>query len=307
MKPTIIIVSLFCLLICAENLPAQSILNDKNYYDTLKDRKLSGKISFGLNINQEDVQKTFLTSDATISYAAAKHLFEMSNSLYYNSNGTNAESNRLLIYIRGALFRHRFVNNKRIESSFFPEVNFQYVYDESRGLNFRRSATVGITYSLNEYKWARIKVGTGIMHERESWRIFEKSFLPTYDSITQPVKNLLQEKFGIDNKGNIVKSNWRWSNYFQLVANIGPKINITTMGMIQFPFNVPYENPYNIPDFPVDNKKYLRITAEIAFNLGITGHLSFFTKYLMQRDRGQISPFADEFIYNLSQGIVYKF
>jgi hypothetical protein len=295
------------LLFISEKLSAQSILNDKTYYDTLKSGKLSGKVGFGLNINQEDIRKTFLVSDATISYATPRHLFEMSDALYYNSNGTDEESNRLLIYIRSALFRHRFVNNKRIEAHLFPEINFQYVYDESRGLNFRRSATAGITYSLHHLSWARIKIGTGIMHERESWRIFEKSFLPTYDTLSASVKQLLQEKFGIDSKGNIVNSNWRWSNYIQLVANIGNKINITTMGMIQFPFNVPYNNPYNIDLFPVDNKKYPRMTAELAVNLVISGHVSFFTKFLMQQDKGQISPFADEFIYNLSQGIVYKF
>jgi hypothetical protein len=49
------------------------------------------------------------------------------------------------------------------------------------------------------------------------------------------------------------------------------------------------------------------MTAELAVNLVISGHVSFFTKFLMQQDKGQISPFADEFIYNLSQGIVYKF
>ncbi len=295
------------MLFIAEKLSAQSILNDKTYYDTLKAGKLSGKVGFGLNINQEDIQKIFVVSDASISYATQRHLFEMSDALYYNSNGTDEASNRLLIYIRSALYRHRFVNNKRVEAAFFPEINFQYVYDESRGLNFRRSATAGVTYSLHDLKWVRIKIGTGIMHERESWRIFEKSFLPTYDTLSTSVKDLLKEKFGIDNKGNIVNSNWRWTNYIQLVANLGTKVNITTMGMIQLPFNVPYDNPYNIELFPVDNKKYPRITAEFAFNLVISGHLSFFTKYLMQRDQGQISPFADEFIYNLSQGIVYKF
>lgn len=307
MQSTFKIISLFSLLFLAEKLSAQSILNDKTYYDTLKSGKLSGKVGFGLNINQEDIQKIFLVSDATVSYATPRHLFEMSDALYYNSNGTDEESNRLLIYIRSALFRHRFVNNKRVEARFFPEINFQYVYDESRGLNFRRSATAGITYSLHHLNWARIKIGTGIMHERESWRIFEKSFLPTFDTLSPSVKNLLQEKFGIDSRGNIVNSNWRWSNYIQLVANIGSKVNITTMGMIQFPFNVPYDNPYNIALFPVDNKKYPRITAELAFNLVISGHVNFFTKFLMQHDKGQISPFADEFIYNLSQGIVYKF
>ncbi|OYY22785.1 MAG: hypothetical protein B7Y15_06415 [Bacteroidetes bacterium 24-39-8] len=52
-------------------LHAQSILNDKAFYDTLRTHKTYGKIGFGLNINDDDERKVFLLQDASISRATS--------------------------------------------------------------------------------------------------------------------------------------------------------------------------------------------------------------------------------------------
>ena len=296
------------LLIVVEQISAQSIVNEKAYYDSLKLRKVVGKAGLGLNVNNDGASNTFLLVDASISYADPKNLFELSNSLYYNSNGGDRESNRFRAYLRAALFRHKFEHNKLVkEHSFFPEINFITTYDESRGLNYRFSGTAGVTYSMHDQKRYRMKVGTGFMYELESWRVIKREFLPSLDTMSQSYLDLLEQIFGINSKGNIVKDNIRWSNYLQLVINFGKGIDVTAMGLVQIPLRVPYDNVYNIPQFPVGNKKYPRLTFDITANFKINKHLAFATKYFVQKDQGQISPFAKEIISNFSQGLSYTF
>jgi hypothetical protein len=299
---------LFSLWLLISGLQAQSILNDKAFYDTLKTHKVFGKIGFGLNINDDDEHKVFLLQDASISKATTRHLFEVSNNLYFNSNGTDQESNRFLLFARAALNRHKIVNNKILsEASFFPEFNTTLAYDEGRGLNYRINAGGGITYSLHNSKWMRLKIGTGLQYEKESWRIFEREFLPALDTLSQSLKDKLKDVYGINAKGNIIQDNWRWNNYVQMVYVLGEKFNMTILGIVQFPLRIPYDNVYNVPYFPVDNKKYPRFTLEVSANFTISKHFSFSAKYFIQHDEGQISPLANEQITNFTNGLVYKF
>lgn len=299
---------LFSLWLLISGLQAQSILNDKAFYDTLKTHKVFGKIGFGLNINDDDEHKVFLLQDASISKATSRHLFEVSNNLYFNSNGTDQESNRFLLFARAALNRHKIVNNKILsEASFFPEFNTTLAYDEGRGLNYRINAGGGITYSLHNSKWMRLKIGTGLQYEKESWRIFEREFLPALDTLSQSLKDKLKDVYGINAKGNIIQDNWRWNNYVQMVYVLGEKFNMTILGIVQFPLRIPYDNVYNVPYFPVDNKKYPRFTLEVSANFTISKHFSFSAKYFIQHDEGQISPLANEQITNFTNGLVYKF
>jgi hypothetical protein len=299
---------LFSLLLLTSVLYAQSILNDKAFYDTLKTHKTYGKLGFGLNINDDGERKVFLLQDASISRATTRHLFEVSNTIYFNSNGTDQASNRFLLFARAALNRHTIEGKKIVaEASFFPEVNFTIAYDESRGLNYRFNGGGGITYSLHKSKWMRLKIGTGLQYEKESWRIFEREFLPALDTLSQSSKDKLEEAFGINEKGNINKDNWRLNNYIQFVFTLGEKLNLSTLGIVQFPLRIPYDNVYNVPYFPVDNKKYPRFTLELSANFTITKHFTFSAKYFIQHDEGQISPLANEQISNFTNGLVYKF
>lgn len=299
---------LFSFMLLIYGLQAQSILNDKAFYDTLKTHKIYGRIGFGLNVNDDDEHKVFLLQDASISKATSRHLFELSNSLYFNSNGTDQASNRFMLFARAALNRHKIVNNKiQSEANFFPEINTTIAYDEGRGLNYRFNGGGGITYSLHNNKWMRLKIGTGLQYEKESWRIFEREFLPALDTLSQSSKDKLQSAFGINEKGNINKDNVRWNNYVQMVYILGEKFNMTILGMVQVPLAVPYDNVYNVPYFPVDNKKYPRFTLEVSANFTITRHFSFNAKYFIQHDEGQISPLANEQITNFTNGLVYKF
>ncbi len=153
----------------------------------------------------------------------------------------------------------------------------------------------------------RLKIGTGLQYEKESWRIFEREFLPALDTLSQSLKDKLQEAYGINEKGNINKDNVRWNNYIQMVYTLGEKFNMTILGMVQVPLAIPYDNVYNVPYFPVDNKKYPRFTLEVSANFTITRHFSFSAKYFIQHDEGQISPLANEQISNFTNGLVYKF
>ena len=84
-------------------------------------------------------------------------------------------------------------------------------------------------------------------------------------------------------------------------------MNISTLGIVQIPLRIPYDNVYNVPYFPVDNKKYPRFTLELSANFTINKHFSFSAKYFIQHAEGQISPLANEQISNFTNGLVYKF
>lgn len=267
-----------------------------------------GRFGIGLNINDDGVRNTFLLSDANISYAGKRHLFEFSNVLYYNKNDKNNNSNRFFSNFRGALNRHHFADDGVInEAHFFPETNLTIGYDQGRGLNYRVNATAGITYSLHNAKNYRLRIGSGIMYEKESWRIFSKEFLPTLDSLPPFVKDLLMSRYGINSKGNIEKDNFRWSNYLQGSLKVGKIVNMTLLGIVQLPFHAPFNNESNLPEFPVGNKRYPRITVDANIAVTLSNHINFFTKYFIQKDKGQISPFAKKTVSNLSQGISYRF
>ena len=304
-KRLLIIGSLF---FCFFTSSAQSILNEKEFYDSLKPNIFYGDVGMGINIDNDDEQKIFIQHDAKLSYATKRHLFEFTNNLYYNQTENDRGSNRLLSYWRAAFFRQHFVGKEKIsEADFFPEVNGSFTYDESKGLNSRISIAAGVTYNMYKLDWGRLKLGTSIGYEKESWRIFDQDFFPTFDTLSKPLKDIIQKAFGINNKGNIVKDNWRSNNYLQFVFPIGDKVNINTMGLIQFPFRVPYENPLNISDFPVGNKRNPRITINAEVTISFSKHVEFYLNILFQEDKGQISPFAKKQFSNISQGITYTF
>jgi hypothetical protein len=285
---------------------AQSVFNDKAFYDSLSPGKVYGKIGAGLNINDEGVTKTFLAGDATLSHASKRHLFEFSNNIYYNSNGTDAESNRFFSLFRAALFRHHFKDAIRKEAKLFPELNASLQYDESRGLNYRLGLSGGLTYHSHDARWARIKLGTSLLGEQESWRIFEKSFLPSFDSLSQGLKDTLQSAFGINGRGNIVKANLRWNTYLQFVFLINKKLNVNALGSISYPLFPNFNSPLSLPVFPAKGQRFPRITLNLSLNFAVTGHISFSTAFFLQRDAGQISHFAKEKILNFSQGLIYR-
>ena len=307
MNRKIILIGTF-FLIGEISVEAQSLLNEKSYYDSLKPKKVIGDMGLGLNINDEENRKIFFLQNASVSYASKRHLYEFSNDLYFNQNGTDRESNRMRSLLRIAFLRQKFKDNRIIsEADFFPEVNTAFMYDESRGLNYRFSTSLGISYNLHTLSWGRFKAGTGLMYEKESWRIFEHDFLPTYDTLSPVIKSIMQNAFGINSKGNIVKDNWRWNSYVQFLFVINDKINISAVGSLQIPIKVPYENPYQIADLPIGNKKYPRITLDLNTSFDISSKLNFFINLFLQKDEGQISPFAKKSVLNFSQGLAYKF
>ena len=241
----------WCFLLITMSAEAQSVLNDKSFYDTL------------LPV------KTFL---------------------------------------RAALYRHHYEGNARIsEADFFPELNAAFMYDESRGLNGRASVGAGITYSMHRLKFGRLKIGTGLSVEHESWRIFERKFLPQYDTLSPALKDFLSRFFGINCKGNIEKTNFRWSSYVQFVCIVAGKVELSAVGQVQVPLRPNFDGMLNSPLFPTTGKKYARLTADLSATLNISRHLSFFLKYFIQKDEGQLSPFAKEEVSNFSQGLTYHF
>ncbi|MEN9599591.1 MAG: hypothetical protein RL596_1910 [Bacteroidota bacterium] len=302
-----ILVALF--IFFTANVSAQSVLNDKAFYDTLFTNKLFGRLGVGFNLNDDgSARKIFLLQDASLSYASSRHLFEWSDDLYFNRRKEETESNRFRTFLRMAFFRHHFEGKRKIsEADFYPEFNMAFMYDESRGLNARVTSTAGITYSMHRVKWARLKIGTGISREWESWRVFDKELFPRFDSLDPVIKGVLASAYGINSRGNIVKPNWRWSSYLQFVCMVAGKVQLSALGQIQYPLQPNFESTINSPYFPVSGSRFPRLTADLSGTLFLSSHLSFFVRYFIQKDKGQLSPYAKQEVSNLAQGLVYRF
>lgn len=286
---------------------AQSVLNDKPFYDTLRAHRLKGRLGAAFNLNYDGNRKVFLLGDALGSYATRRHLFEAVVNMYYNGDKTD-ESNRFNFFARAALFRHTMAaDTLKGESELFPELFLNVLYDEGRGLNYRFNEGLNITLNLYKISWTRLKIGTGIFFEQESWRIFEREFLPALDTLDPEEIKFLQDVLGIDKKGNIQRTNWRWNTYIQMMFRVGEKVNITTIGALQIPFRPPSEGLVDIPVFPASDKRFPRLTGDISITYSATKKLKFTTRFYIQHDQGQISPFAKENVYSFTQGLNFNF
>lgn len=303
---------LIILLLLGTNLPAkaQSILNDKRYYDSLILGKITGNFSVQGSFNYDGTEALLVNNNGLLSVPTRKHLIELSESFFINSFDRANAGNRLNVFARMAFFRHQLQPGKKsmeLEKNWFPEMVAVFFYDEGRGLNFRGQLGVNGTYNGIHTRTMRLKIGAGLVVERESWRILSRDFLPALDTLPPSLLSFIQEKFQINSRGNIVKNNIRANVYAQLLVDITEKLNVNLISSIQHPLARPYKAITQLPEFPVLDKLFPRVTVDLAVKYFIAKRLYVLGKVYLQLDEGQISPFAKERVYNISQGVGVEF
>jgi len=274
---------------------AQSLMQDKAYYDSLKLHRFSGLADVGLTLNDDGTRQLNITSDLAFGYVTKRGLLELTENFFFNSLDRFNTSNRLSITARAALWRHKAVNNTIVnEKHFFPEIIGGYLYDEGRGLNYRFFSGINMVYNNFQTKDLRFKIGLGLIHENESWRIIDREYLPALDTLSQPVLDALKQLLGIDNKGNLVRDNWRLNSYVQLWYQKPDKISVNALIGCQLPFQPPYKGLYPFSFFPTVDKLYPRISVDISLSVPLSRRISLTTSFMGRFDKGQLSPFVEK-------------
>jgi hypothetical protein len=287
---------------------AQAVLNDKQYYDSLKQNDWSGNTAFTFVLNKSSTNKLFLTNTTIASLPLKQHLFELSESFYFDGTTRFSNDNRLNIYARAALFRHLFSSrNHKKEKLLFPEIIFAYLYDESRGLTHRFQLGTNLMLNIHDWKPMRLKTGLGILKEWETWRIIDRQYLPILDTASPAFIQLIKDRFGINKRGEIQRSNERINVFLQLLSNVLGKINLNVVASIQFPLELPYKNLPQLAVFPVVTKYYPRFTIDAVMSLPVSKKISIVSRYYGQFDEGQLSPYVNKSVYTFSQGVQVHF
>ena len=279
----------------------------KKVLDSLPANTWLGNVGLGINFNKSAVRRLFLTSSVNVLYPSQLHSYNLKASSFSNGSDIEADDNWLYAIFNLNLLHHRVKNDVIIERKFNPELFTMFQFDRARGITQRWQNGVNIVWNNSKLKNIRFNMGTGIFIENEKWRVFTKADYAIWDTLSPVVQDLIRSLLKMDQNNDIVRHNTRWNLYLNAYASFGKIVSLNTFFSVQTPFNPPYKDLPSLTDFPTVTKIYPRYTLETILLLRISKTFSINSKFYLQHDRGQISPFTPDEVFNFSQGFNLTF
>jgi hypothetical protein len=277
-----------------------------------------GSASFGLNFNQDNERSLFFLLDGSGIHTSFKHSYEGIFSSFFNGIEKNSNATRNHALMRVNLWKFKpgiRINTNRNEKKyvgtheerrFNPELFFFYQNDENRGIRTRNQIGINGVYNFKGKKWLRFNAGLGILAEREKWRLFENEHIDYFNNLPPDIQQRIKAYFGMDNNFNVPRDNLRANLFLNAFLQPGNIFSLNFYGALQPPFKPPYRSLPPSSIFLDLNKRYPRYTIEAVMAFKISKKFSLNTRLYMQHDRGQIAPFAPDEIWNVSQGVSFK-
>lgn len=292
----------------------------KNDLDSMRPGSGLGNISLGLNFNQDTEQSLFFVLDGSGIRTSIKHSYEFIFSSFFKGFEKNSSSNRnhALLRINFFKFKTGITGNSaltrgtkkykpiHVEKRFNPELYLFFQNDETRGIRTRSQAGVNGVYNFLGKKWLRLNIGLGLLAEKERWRLFENQYIDSFNNLDPELRQKIKDYFNMDANFNVPRTNVRANFFVNVFLQPGKVFSFNFYGAIQPPFQPPYHSLPPISLFPDLEKRYVRYTIEGVMVFKISNSFSLNTRLYMQHDRGQVAPFAPDEIWNLTQGIAFK-
>ena len=285
---------------------------EKSVLDSLESNDFNMSVAFVFNAAQDGTNTLTTGNDASVMYSTEKSNYQLVQSSYHNRLDQLSTSNRFFAMAIASLFSHQEDSSgqKLVEKQFYPEPFVLYQYDANRGLNYRWQFGLDAVYAFVPTRHFRIKMGAGLLYEMENWQMIKKENLQYVDTLPEPIQRYIFDTVGINSKGELFRNNVRMNLYANMMCNFGRGINLNAFFNVQEPFVPPFHGlPSNdLPQakiFPVNTKRYPRLTLDMTLTFKLFGKLSFVSSFNLQYDKGQIPLYAPDFIYNLTQGIQF--
>ncbi len=298
---------LCCILLCCQISVAQVTPFENSLLDSLSANEFNGSLSYGANLGQDGTSTLTTSANAAVMYSTAKSNYQLIGSNYFNRLDAMSTSNWLTSIAIASLFSHNIQGKTIKENKFYPEPFFYYCYDANRGINYRMQLGFNGVYAFRPTKIIRMKMGVGVLYEKENWQIIQEQNLNQLDSISQEEKDYLLDTVGINSKGQLFRDNFRLNLYANFICTFGKNVNLNAFVNVQEPFIPPYHNLPPDPRFPIVTKRYPRITTNMHLAVTILKSFSLVTDFTLQYDKGQIPLYVPNFVYSLTQGLGFDF
>lgn len=294
------------LLFQISKISAQVTPFEKSVLDSLSANDFNMSIGFAFNASEDGTKSLTTGTDIGLMYATKKSNYEIIQSSYFSRLESFSSSNRFIALLRADLFSHDTLGERVIEKRFYPEPYALYMYDASRSLNFRVQLGMNMVWAPKPTKLVRIKVGVGLLAERENWQMIKHEQLPTIDSLPPAVLSYIYDSVGINKQGRLERDNWRANLYSNLMFNFNKNINMNAFVSVQMPFIPPYSNLPQNSHFPVVTRRYPRLTLDMQLNIHVFGKFDFVTAFHYMYDKGQIPIYVPNSLYNFSEGLQFN-
>ncbi len=279
----------------------------KSVLDSLTPNQFNLSIAFALNASQDGSNSLTSGTDLGMMYSTRKSSYQITQSSYYNRLEGYSGSNRFAAMLSGAIFSHDTVSTRIVEKAWYPEPFIFYSYDANRGINYRIQAGINAVHAFKPTQIIRIKMGAGILYEKENWQMIKVDQLPYMDTFPIATQKYIYDTVGVTKDGRLIRDNVRANIYANFICSFAKNINLNAFVDVQMPFVPPYHDIPQKSVFPVVTKLYPRITINAQLSFTIWKKLAFITGFGLQSDKGQIPLYVPDFVYNLNEGLQLSF
>ena len=279
----------------------------KSVLDSLQANQFNVSIAFALNASQDGSSSLTTGSDFGMMYSTRRSSYQIAQSSYFNRLDGYAGSNRFAAMLSGSVFSHDTLGTRLVEKAWYPEPFIFYSYDANRGLNYRIQAGVNAVHAFKPTQIIRIKMGAGLLYEKENWQMIKAEQVPYMDTFPIATQRYIFDTVGVTKDGHLIRDNIRANIYANFICTFAKNINLNAFIDVQMPFVPPYHDIPQKEVFPVVTKLYPRITINAQLTFSIWKKLAFITGFGLQSDKGQIPLYVPDFTYNLNEGLQLSF
>ena len=279
----------------------------KSVLDSLKANEFNLSIAFAFNASQDGISSAEGSTDLGMMYSTSRSSYEVLQSSYYSLLGGVTTFNRFAAIFKGTIFSHTIVDGYVKEKKVYPEPFVMFSEDANRALNYRWQFGLNGVYAFKPTKVIRMRMGAGLLYEKENWQMIGAGLLPYIDTFPDAVKHYIFDTIGVANNGELPRDNFRTNLYANFLCSFTNNISLNTFFDVQMPFKPPYHGLPVEDVFPVDTKLRPRILINMQLSINILRKLNVITEFLMLEDKGQIPVYVPDFAYNLSEGIQFEF
>lgn len=208
-----------------------------------------------------------LTFTGDLAYISDKHSYLLLN--YYNYLLVNYDSKEQRNTIASNGYSHFRVNLMRQRRQSY-ELFAQYQADMARGLERRILSGGGLRFMVYKSVITNVFVGTGVMHEHESWKDPEQE--------------------GVSQVSNLPKS----TNYISLRAKLSEQVETNNIAYFQTGYDPEIKSLRN------------RVSGEFGINVRLLNKVSMKTNFSCTYEDRPIVP-VTRFIYAITNGVQLEF
>ena len=292
-----------CVLCISAGVYGQVTPFQKSVLDSIEANEFNLSVAFAFNVSHDGSSSLTTGTDIGMLYSTRRSNYQLTQSSYFNRLENYSASNRFAALLSGSILSQDTVVGRIVEKSWYPEPFLYYLFDANRGINYRWQLGINAVHAFKPTKIIRIKIGAGLLFEKENWQMIKPEQLTDIPSLTEDQQKYIFDTVGISKNGKLYRDNVRANIYANLMCSFAKNIGLNAFVDVQMPFVPPYHDLPQNEVFPVVTKRYPRITLNMQLTFNIWRKLNFITAFSLQNDKGQIPLYVPNLVYNINEGL----